>query len=152
MANRILGVIVALILGGSAVYLARPYIDYRLYAATDPRPIEARGDEAVERVGQIDRLEAGAARAQPAGPVLHLHRAGLEQRAYRGGEQEHRHQVGHGAGRGAGGDGRRRRRGGGRCPPGQRPGRDRGDHAPRQPRIADVGRGRERHAAPAWKR
>jgi len=44
MANRILGVIVALIVGGSAVYLARPYIDYHLYAATDPRPIEARGD------------------------------------------------------------------------------------------------------------
>jgi 2-alkenal reductase len=44
MANRILGVIAALILGGSVVYLARPYIDYRLYAATDPRPIEARGD------------------------------------------------------------------------------------------------------------
>src|SRR5438128_808527 len=44
MANRILGVIVALILGGSAVYLARPYIDYQLYAATDSRPIEARGD------------------------------------------------------------------------------------------------------------
>jgi S1-C subfamily serine protease len=44
MANRVLGVIVALILGGSAVYLARPYIDYRLYAATDPRPVEARGD------------------------------------------------------------------------------------------------------------
>src|SRR5215813_12140372 len=44
MANRVLGVIVALILGGSAVYLARPYIDYQLYAATDPRPIEARGD------------------------------------------------------------------------------------------------------------
>src|SRR5438094_8709338 len=44
MANRILGVIVALIVGGSAVYLARPYIDYQLYAATDPRPIEARGD------------------------------------------------------------------------------------------------------------
>ena len=44
MANRVLGVIVALILGGSVVYLARPYIDYQLYAATDPRPVEARGD------------------------------------------------------------------------------------------------------------
>jgi S1-C subfamily serine protease len=44
MANRILGVIAALILGGSVVYLARPYIDYQLYAATDPRPVEARGD------------------------------------------------------------------------------------------------------------
>jgi 2-alkenal reductase len=44
MANRILGVIAALILGGYAVFLARPYIDYQLYAATAPRTVEPRGD------------------------------------------------------------------------------------------------------------
>jgi len=44
MANRILGVIAALILGVSVILLARPYIDYQLYAATNPRAIEPRGD------------------------------------------------------------------------------------------------------------
>ncbi len=44
MTNRMLGVIAALILGGYAVFLARPYIDYQLYAATSPRTVEPRGD------------------------------------------------------------------------------------------------------------
>lgn len=44
MANRILGVVAALVLGVSVVFLARPYIDYQLYAATSPRTIEPRGD------------------------------------------------------------------------------------------------------------
>ena len=44
MTNRTLTVVAAVILGLAALFIARPYIDYGLYAATDPRPIEPRGD------------------------------------------------------------------------------------------------------------
>jgi 2-alkenal reductase len=44
MANRLLGLVlvaVLLVAGGIAL---RPYVEYRLYAATAPRPVEPRGD------------------------------------------------------------------------------------------------------------
>ena len=44
MTNRTLAVVAAVILGLAALFVARPYIDYRLYAATNPRSIEPRGD------------------------------------------------------------------------------------------------------------
>jgi 2-alkenal reductase len=44
MTNRTLAVVAAVILGLAALFVARPYIDYQLYAATTPRPIEPRGD------------------------------------------------------------------------------------------------------------
>jgi len=44
MANRTLTVVAAVILGLAALFVARPYIDYQLYAATNPRSIEPRGD------------------------------------------------------------------------------------------------------------
>jgi len=44
MANRIFAVMAAVIVGISVLFVARPYIDYRLYAATNPRAVEPRGD------------------------------------------------------------------------------------------------------------
>jgi 2-alkenal reductase len=44
MTNRTLTVIAAVILGLAVLFVARPYVDYQLYAATTPRPIEPRGD------------------------------------------------------------------------------------------------------------
>jgi 2-alkenal reductase len=44
MTNRTLAVVAAVILGLAALFVARPYIDYQLYAQTTPRPIEPRGD------------------------------------------------------------------------------------------------------------
>src|SRR5882757_590982 len=44
MTNRTLTVVAAIILGLAALFAARPYIDYQLYAATNPRSIEPRGD------------------------------------------------------------------------------------------------------------
>jgi 2-alkenal reductase len=44
MTNRTLAVFAAVILGLAALFVARPYIDYHLYAQTTPRPIEPRGD------------------------------------------------------------------------------------------------------------
>ena len=38
MTNRTLTVVAAVILGLAALFVARPYIDYQLYAATAPRP------------------------------------------------------------------------------------------------------------------
>jgi S1-C subfamily serine protease len=44
MTNRTLTVFAAVILALAAFLVARPYIDYHLYAQTTPRPIEPRGD------------------------------------------------------------------------------------------------------------
>src|SRR5262245_22344883 len=82
MPNRVLGVIVALILGVSAVYLARPYIDYRLFAATDPRPLEARG-----HLAGLDRSALGLfERVSPA--VVQIVGRGAEMPTTRGEEAQ----------------------------------------------------------------
>jgi S1-C subfamily serine protease len=44
MTNRFLGIVLAGILVALGVIAFRPYIDYRLYAATEPRTVEPRGD------------------------------------------------------------------------------------------------------------
>jgi len=44
MTNRTLTVVAVVILGLAVLFTARPYIDYQLFAATTPRPIEPRGD------------------------------------------------------------------------------------------------------------
>jgi 2-alkenal reductase len=44
MANRLLGLVLAAILLVAGGIALRPYVEYRLYAATAPRPVEPRGD------------------------------------------------------------------------------------------------------------
>src|SRR5262249_2776729 len=44
MANRFLALVLAGVLIALGVITLRPYIDYKLYAATSPRSIEPRGD------------------------------------------------------------------------------------------------------------
>src|SRR5215813_3658186 len=44
MANRLASLILAGILIALGIFALRPYIEYRLYAATTPRPVEPRGD------------------------------------------------------------------------------------------------------------
>ena len=81
MANRFLGLILAAILGAAAVFAARPYIDYHLYAATAPRPVEPRGDLADYERATIAIFE----RASPS--VVQVVGRGSEEAPARGGEE-----------------------------------------------------------------
>src|SRR5215470_9070096 len=73
MTNRTLTVVAAVILGLAVLFVARPYIDYQLYAQTTPRAIEPRGDLAdLERttIAIFERVSPSVVQVVGRGPEV----------------------------------------------------------------------------------